>query len=338
MVKRQLERGVRWSERNNSADTKISDKGGGGGARVARAENLSLQLVMKTMVRQVVPLQPWRPMVEHISTCSPWKWFHAEAGGCLKQDVALWGACQDPADPWRAEPMLEQVCWYDLWPCGGPTLEQPVPEGLHPMGRDQLWGSPWRAAARGKDSHRRSLWRAVSLERNLTLEQGQSLRSPPPEEEGAAKTTCDELTTAPVPCPPEPLGGEKGEKREVKLSPGRREGGGRCFKIWFYFSLSYSDLIGDELNFLFSLSSVCFVRDSNWWVISPCPYLDPRALHPNSSPLFSWGGGVTEQFWWAPGTYPGQSKTTTYPEIISVTESRWTVASNDSCLVTVNSK
>jgi len=39
--------------------------------------------------------------------------------------------------------------------------------------------------------------------------------------------------------------------------------GGRCFKLWIYFSLSYSDLIGDELNSLFSPSSVCFVCDSN---------------------------------------------------------------------------
>jgi len=39
--------------------------------------------------------------------------------------------------------------------------------------------------------------------------------------------------------------------------------GGRCFKICFYFSLSYSDLIGDEVNSLFSPSSVCFVHDSN---------------------------------------------------------------------------
>ena len=34
------------------------------------------------------------------------------------------------------------------------------------------------------------------------LEQGKSVRSPPPEEEGAAETTCDELTAAPIPCPP----------------------------------------------------------------------------------------------------------------------------------------
>jgi len=33
-------------------------KEGGGGARDAGAESLPLQLVLKTMVRQVIPLQP----------------------------------------------------------------------------------------------------------------------------------------------------------------------------------------------------------------------------------------------------------------------------------------
>jgi len=33
------------------------------------------------------------------------------------------------------------------------------------------------------------------------LEQGQSVRRPPPEKEGAAETTCDELTKGPIPCP-----------------------------------------------------------------------------------------------------------------------------------------
>ena len=60
---------------------------------------------------------------------------------------------------------------------------------------------------------------------------------------------------------------------------------GRCFKVWFYFSVSYSDLIGDELNFLLSPSSVCFVRD-----------------------IVHGGGGVTEWFWWAPGISPSQTK------------------------------
>jgi len=33
------------------------------------------------------------------------------------------------------------------------------------------------------------------------LEQGKSVRSPPPEEDGTAETTCDELTVTPIPRP-----------------------------------------------------------------------------------------------------------------------------------------
>ena len=51
------ERGVRIRERNNSADTKVSEEGGGGGAPGAGAE-IPLQPMVKTMVRQAVPLQP----------------------------------------------------------------------------------------------------------------------------------------------------------------------------------------------------------------------------------------------------------------------------------------
>jgi len=57
---------------------------------------------------------------------------------------------------------------------------------------------------------------------------------------------CDELTATPIPHPPVPLGGgEEVEKSEVES--GKKGGvGGRCFKIWFYFSLPYSDLISNE--------------------------------------------------------------------------------------------
>jgi len=57
-VREQLRAGVRRCERNNSADTKVSEEGGGGGAPDDRAESLPLQPVMKTMVRQAVHLQP----------------------------------------------------------------------------------------------------------------------------------------------------------------------------------------------------------------------------------------------------------------------------------------
>ncbi|KAK4816909.1 hypothetical protein QYF61_024919 [Mycteria americana] len=53
----QPERGVRICERNNSADTKVSEEGGAGGAPCARAE-IPLQPMEKTMVRQAVPMQP----------------------------------------------------------------------------------------------------------------------------------------------------------------------------------------------------------------------------------------------------------------------------------------
>ncbi|GAB0183796.1 acid sphingomyelinase-like phosphodiesterase 3b [Grus japonensis] len=52
-----VERGVRRCERNNSADTKVSEEGGGGGAPGSGAE-IPLQPLEKTMVRQAVPLQP----------------------------------------------------------------------------------------------------------------------------------------------------------------------------------------------------------------------------------------------------------------------------------------
>jgi len=59
VVRQQLERRVRRCERNNSADTKVSEEGrGGGGAQNVGAETLPLQPMMKTMVRQAVPLQP----------------------------------------------------------------------------------------------------------------------------------------------------------------------------------------------------------------------------------------------------------------------------------------
>ena len=48
---------MRRCERNNSADTKVGEERGGGGARDAGAEGLPLQPVLKTMVRQLVPLQ-----------------------------------------------------------------------------------------------------------------------------------------------------------------------------------------------------------------------------------------------------------------------------------------
>jgi len=64
-------------------------------------------------------------------------------------------------------------------------LEQHVPEGLHPIRRTHV------GQVHGTVSH---WWDPM-------LEQGKSVRSPPPEEKGAAETRCDELTATPFPIP-----------------------------------------------------------------------------------------------------------------------------------------
>lgn len=90
----------------------------------------------------------------------------------------------------------------------------------------------------------RCSWRTASHGRGPILEQRKSVRSPNLEKEGVTETTCDDLI--PTPCTTR---WEKVENSGVKLSP--RRGRGRekgVFKIWLSLSLSYSDLIGNELN------------------------------------------------------------------------------------------
>ena len=70
------------------------------------------------------------------------------------------------------------------------------------------------------------------------LEQGQSVRSPPPEEEEAAETPCDELTVTPIPRPPVLLGGGGREIRSEVEPRKKGDVGGRCFKFCLYFLIT----------------------------------------------------------------------------------------------------
>ena len=102
----QLERGVRICERNNSADTKVSEEGGGGGAPGAGAE-IPLQPVGKTMVRQVVPLHPMEVNGGADIHLQPMERPHAGGGGCAPKEAVA---------PWEAR--AGAGCWQDLWPHG----------------------------------------------------------------------------------------------------------------------------------------------------------------------------------------------------------------------------
>jgi len=260
---------VRLCERNNSADTKVTEERKGGGAPDARAESVPLQLMMKTMVRQVVPLQPMKVHGGADIHLQPVEATHAGAGGCLQEAVTPWGLRAGAG------------CLQDLRTCGerSPCRSRFSGRVCDPMGDSRwsclflkdctLWEGTHAGAAHEElqpvgRTHAGEVCGELSCERDLTLKQGKSMRSPPPEEEGASETTCDELIVTPIPRPPAPLGGRR-ERNGSEAAPGKMGGvGGRCFKIWFYFLLPHSDLIGDELNSLFSPSSVCFVCDSNW--------------------------------------------------------------------------
>jgi len=51
---------------------------------------------------------------------------------------------------------------------------------------------------------------------------------------------------SPYPCA---AGREEVEKIGNVVEPGKEGGmGGRCFKIWFHFTLTYPNLIGNKLN------------------------------------------------------------------------------------------
>ncbi|TRZ09965.1 hypothetical protein HGM15179_017136 [Zosterops borbonicus] len=97
---------------NNYTDTKVSEEGGRGGAPSVRAE-IPLQVLVMTMVKQVVPLQPTEIPGDAEIYLQPMEESHAGVGGCLEKAVSPWET--------RGE-------WGPA-----PRLEQPVLEGLDPV-------------------------------------------------------------------------------------------------------------------------------------------------------------------------------------------------------------
>lgn len=72
------------------------------------------------------------------------------------------------------------------------------------------------------------------------------MRSPPAEVEGAAETIRDEQTTASTLC----RCWREGRAIGNKVEPGKKgRDVGRCFKVWFYLSSPYSDLVVINLSF-----------------------------------------------------------------------------------------
>ncbi|GAB0190707.1 EH domain-containing protein 4 [Grus japonensis] len=204
--KLQPERGVRRCERNSPADTQVSE-GGGGGAPGTGAE-IPLQPVVKAMVKQAVPLQPMEvdggaeiPPAAHGGP-------HAGAGGCLKEAVTLWEARAGAGS------------WQDLWPHGerSPGWSRFAGRTCDPVG-DPGWSSlllkdctPWKGPTLEQLVKNCSLCKGLMLEFMedcLPWEGPHAGAGEECEEEGAAETTCDELTTTSIPRHPVLLAGRR---------------------------------------------------------------------------------------------------------------------------------
>jgi len=174
------ERGLRKYETKNSAETKVSEEGGGRGAPGAGAE-IFLQPVVKTMVKQVVLLKPIeRTTLEQISTLQPVLNPTPE-----QADVPL---C-------KLQP-LESLHWNRFlagpvtpW---GSILEHSIPEGLHPVERIH-------AGAVHEELQPMGSTLIGAVHEGLSAVAGiPMLEHEEYEEEGAAETKYYEQTTIPI--------------------------------------------------------------------------------------------------------------------------------------------
>lgn len=96
----------------------------------------------------------------------------------------LWEPCRSFPLVWcgHGERSPCQVCWQNLWICGGSVF---LKDWAH--GRGPQYSSLWRTEAHGEGSCWRSSWRTFSHERNPTRQQGKGVRSSASEEEAMAE-------------------------------------------------------------------------------------------------------------------------------------------------------
>lgn len=112
---------------------KVHAEGWAGGPPGARAE-IPWQLCVKTLVRQAVTPQPMEGCGGTDTQLQSTVLEQVDAkGGCGSVESWCWSRLLvEPLGPWRQEPMMEQVCWQDLRPCGGLRLRQSILKD-HPM-------------------------------------------------------------------------------------------------------------------------------------------------------------------------------------------------------------
>jgi len=84
-----------------------------------------------------------------------------------------------------------------------------VPEGLHPVEGTDTGAVCEELQPMGRTHVGEVCGELSPVRGTFTLEQEKSVRRPPPEGQGLAETTCDELTVTPIPCPSVPFTGRR---------------------------------------------------------------------------------------------------------------------------------
>lgn len=215
--------------------SKVREERWGGGSRA----EFPLEPMGKTMVRKLCPCSPWGSRGAEIHL-QPTEGSHGGDGGSWRRlwPYGIW-LLAGPVTSWREDPVLEQVCWQDLRPCGG---------------CDWLWLCPWRAAPHGRDSGGAVNFRKVSpyrsSQRTLSVHWSReeweefSLWGGRNDSEFLWWIDCHPYS--PFLCP---AGEENVESSGSKWSLERREKWGEgVLKVSFYFSLYDYDWIGRKLN------------------------------------------------------------------------------------------
>ena len=187
----------------------------------------------------------WRSTVEQISTCSwrrtPRQSRRMPGGGCDLVESCESGLLAGPVSPNREELTLEQVCWQNLWPHGGPTQEQPAPVGVHPMEATHDGALCKELQPVGKIHDGEVHGELSPAVGTPWWSSGREWGVFPVEEEGSSETKCDEPTPTPIPHPPAPLRGRSVRKLGGNWAweEGRGEGKAvlRFFLISHYTSL-----------------------------------------------------------------------------------------------------
>lgn len=186
-----------------------------------------------------------RQTTETEGSCTPWRGIHAGTR-FLSEPVTCGGTKQEWCDP----EILSD------------------PEGLNHMEKDPYWSNSWKPADSGKGTHWRSLGKAVTLGRDLIVEQGH----------GRGISVLNWLQS-PLPIP-SVLPGERRQKTQEWRA---QEYVAKWAEVFFYFcsyfSLSYSGVNWQKLKWIFSRMSLVYTstvtalyltHELSHFIFSPC--------------------------------------------------------------------